>query len=87
MNRHIVWKDRALTDLGDIGRQDQRTAQRIADAVNRFAELNTGDVKKMAGGAGEYRLRVGDWRVLFKLEEGGRVLAISRVLNRRDAYR
>jgi hypothetical protein len=53
LNRTIVWRNRALTDLGDIGRQDQRTAQRIADAVSRFAELNIGDVKKMAGGSGE----------------------------------
>jgi len=41
----------------------------------------------MAGGSGVYRLRVGDWRVLFTLDAGGRIMAISRVLNRRDAYR
>lgn len=41
----------------------------------------------MAGGSGLYRLRVGDWRILFTLDDGGRTVAISRVLNRRDAYR
>jgi mRNA-degrading endonuclease RelE of RelBE toxin-antitoxin system len=34
-----------------------------------------------------YRLRVGDWRVLFTPDDDGRTVAISRVLNRRDAYR
>ena len=33
------------------------------------------------------RLRVGDWRVLFRIEDGERVMLVSRVLNRRDAYR
>jgi hypothetical protein len=29
----------------------------------------------------------GDWGVLFSLDDGGRIMAIARVLNRRDAYR
>ena len=48
---------------------------------------NLGDVRKLEGAAGEYRLRVGDWRVLFTFEDSGQTLLVSRVLNRRDAYR
>ena len=60
---------------------------RIRDAVARYADDDQGDVRKMAGSSGLYRLRVGDWRVLFTLDDGGRTVAIARVLNRRDAYR
>lgn len=87
MNRQVIWRERALDDLAGIARRDRRTVQRIVDAVNRLAEHNLGDVRKLAGTAGEYRLRVGDWRVLFTFEDNGQTLLISRVLNRRDAYR
>jgi mRNA interferase RelE/StbE len=52
-----------------------------------YAADDQGDVRKMAGRSGLYRLRVGDWRILFTFADGGRTIAISRVLNRRDAYR
>jgi mRNA interferase RelE/StbE len=60
---------------------------RIMAAIEGYAEDDLGDVRKLAGRVDEYRLRVGDWRIVFRLEDGGRVMAISRVLNRRDAYR
>jgi mRNA-degrading endonuclease RelE of RelBE toxin-antitoxin system len=41
----------------------------------------------LAGRDDLHRLRVGDWRVLFVLEDGGRTMGILRVLNRRNAYR
>ena len=87
MNRQVIWRERALDGLADIARQNRRTAQRIVDAVNRLAEHTLGDVRKLAGTAGEYRLRVGDWRVLFTFEDNGQTLLVSRVRNRRDAYR
>ncbi|MGE3911370.1 MAG: type II toxin-antitoxin system RelE/ParE family toxin [Chloroflexota bacterium] len=54
-------------------------------AVFQYAEQELGDIRKLAG-SDVYRLRVGDWRVLFSLHEGGRVMLILRILNRRDAY-
>ena len=87
MNRRVTWRERALDDVAAAARQDRRAAQRITDAVARLAEHNAGDVKKLAGGSGEYRLRVGDRRVLFTFEDDGRTLLLLRVLNRRDAYR
>ena len=87
MRRRLTWGHRALADLDRIARQDRRQAIRIRDAVARYADDDQGDVRKMAGRSDLYRLRVGDWRVLFTLDDGGRTVAISRVLNRRDAYR
>ena len=87
MNRQVIWREQALDDLADIARQARRTEQRIVEAVNRLAEENLGDVRKLAVSTGEYRLRVGDWRVLFTFEDNGQTLLVSRVLNRRDAHR
>ena len=44
-----------------------------------------GDVKKLKGSRSEYRLRIGDFRVLFELE--GRTATVYSVGNRKDIYR
>jgi mRNA-degrading endonuclease RelE of RelBE toxin-antitoxin system len=65
---------------------DKGTARRIQRAVERLAETETGNVKRLQGiDPPEYRLRIGDWRVRFVLD-GGKIV-ILRVLNRKEAYR
>ena len=44
-----------------------------------------GDVKRLTNFTPEYRLRVGNYRVLFELEEAN--VVIYRVRHRREAYR
>ena len=44
-----------------------------------------GDVKRLTNFTPEYRLRVGDYRVLFEVE--GQTVVIYRVLHRKDAYK
>ena len=44
-----------------------------------------GNVKKLKGSSNEYRLRDGDYRVLFELE--GRRVTVYAVGNRKDIYR
>jgi mRNA interferase RelE/StbE len=44
-----------------------------------------GNVKKLKGSSNEYRLQVGDYRVLFELE--GRTVTVYAVGNRKDIYR
>jgi len=87
VNRRLSWAPDARTDLAALGKGDPQTERRIRSAMRRFASDNVGDVKKLAGYADTYRLRVGDWRVLFSFRDGGLVVLALRVLNRRDAYR
>ncbi|MEM7524105.1 MAG: type II toxin-antitoxin system RelE/ParE family toxin [Pseudomonadota bacterium] len=42
-------------------------------------------VKALRGRSGEYRLRHGDWRALFTIENGALILRVVR--HRREAYR
>jgi mRNA interferase RelE/StbE len=44
-----------------------------------------GDVKRLTNHTPEYRLRVGDYRVLFEIE--GETIVVYRVRHRREAYR
>lgn len=44
-------------------------------------------VKKLVGKDNEYRLKVGNYRVLFYILEDDKEIKIARVLHRKDAYR
>jgi mRNA interferase RelE/StbE len=46
------------------------------------------NVKRLKGPlAGCYRYRLGDWRVVYRVEEDGRIVIILLIAHRRDAYR
>jgi mRNA interferase RelE/StbE len=65
---------------------DKGIASRIKQAAERFAATGAGDVKRLRGiDPPEYRLRVGDYRVRFRVDD--EILRIRRVRNRREACR
>jgi mRNA-degrading endonuclease RelE of RelBE toxin-antitoxin system len=81
--REIEWTETALEDMAAL---DKGIARRIKQAVERFADTGAGSVKKLQGiDPPEYRLRVGDYRVRFHLED--ETVRVLRVRNRREAYR
>ena len=83
MSRQVCWSNRAEKDLECL---DRKTQQRIVAAVDRFAQTGQGDVKRLQGMKEEiFRLRVGDWRVLFSQGEI-LVILVLRVHPRGGAY-
>jgi mRNA-degrading endonuclease RelE of RelBE toxin-antitoxin system len=64
-----------------IGRINNPDKQRIRNAINN---LPLGDVKKLKGYNNAYRLRVGDYRILFDMDIK---IEITNILSRGDAYK
>ena len=64
-----------------ISSMDVKTKQRMLTAIE---SLPAGDVRKLSGYTHSYRLRVGDWRILFDMQEN---ILITNVLPRGDAYK
>lgn len=60
--------------------------RRIDAAVTHLAETGEGDVRKLTGQEDTWRLRVGDYRVIFTYDTRTSMLVL-RAMNRRDAYR
>jgi mRNA interferase RelE/StbE len=61
----VVFKPRAFKDLTDLPKSETRCImQRIEGLQDNLA----GDAKKLADFTPEYRLRVGNYRVLFEIE-------------------
>lgn len=70
----------------DLRRLDPPVRTRILDALDRLvASPPAGDVIKLQG-RDEHRLRVGDWRVIVRLDREQRTIHVLRVLPRGRAY-
>ena len=79
----IEWLDEARADVRAL---DRPTAMRLFEGVLRFARTSSGDVTALQGDmAGAFRPRLGDYRVLFTLEDDA--MRIFGVRHRSEAYR
>lgn len=83
MTRRVFLTRRAERDLDNL---DPPVRERVVATLRRFAGTGHGDVKKLKGEGDRWRLRVGDWRVLFTFTEDGDTLLVMRVLPRGKAY-
>ena len=80
----IEWLDEAKAD---VRRLDRAVARHIIfEGVLRYALTGSGDVRPLHGGlTGSFRLRLGDYRVMFKLHDD--TMRIFGVRHRSEAYR
>ena len=81
----IEWKTSAGRELKKL---DRSVVPRIVEAVGRLAKnpFPQGCRKLKASGQ-SYRIRVGDYRVVYDVAEERRAIQIIRVRHRKDAYR
>lgn len=82
MRYEIEIRKRAEKDLASIPKSD---AQHITDAIFAMEDGLVGDIKKLANFSPEYRLRIGNWRILFEVSINR--IIIYRILHRKEAYR
>ena len=71
----------AIDQLRSLPKELRRN---IGFRIEGLCEDLQGDVKKLKGDSNRYRLRVGGYRVLFILADGG--IEVYAVKNRKDAY-
>jgi len=70
--------------LRDLRRLDKLLRKRIIDRIEIMTGDLKGDVKKLTDHSPQYRLRIGDFRVLFDIEN--ETIVIQRIRNRREVY-
>lgn len=66
-------------------KQQLSQRERILRAINRLPQ--EGDIKPMAGYQNLYRLRVGDYRVLYSIENDVLIVRVLQIGNRGDVYK
>jgi len=71
----------------DLERLSPRLFERIADRLTRLAaDPRPANAEKLVG-LEAYRLRVGDHRVVYEVDDRARLIVVTRVRHRRDVYR
>ena len=82
----ILIKRSAAKELEEIaGRKDR---ERITRRILALADdPRPAGVEKLSGTSEKYRLRQGDFRILYEIQDDALVVFIVRVGNRKDVYR
>ncbi len=72
----------------DLKRLPTSTLDRIVHQIKTLARNpRPSGCRKITGSKNDWRIRIGDYRVLYEIDEKARVLRIMRVRHRREAYR
>jgi mRNA-degrading endonuclease RelE of RelBE toxin-antitoxin system len=79
----VIWSPEARAELRAI---DRETAIQILQCVGRYLTICDGDVKKLKPPHTGFRLRCGDYRILFDQKDQN-TIEITGVRHRREAYR
>lgn len=81
MKYDIQFKPKSVKDIESL---PSRIQARVLVRIEEMSNDLKGDVRRLTNFTPEYRLRVGDYRVLFEIE--GKTIIIYRIRHRREAY-
>jgi len=81
----ILWKRSAERELRNI---DPKQLSRIINAVESLVDNPfPPQYHKLGGSERGYRIRVGDYRVIYQADTKAKIVTIYHVRHRREAYR
>lgn len=85
MSYSIQFTPRATRDLEGLPRPDQL---RIAARIDSLAtKPRPAGCQKLKGPQPFYRIRIGDFRVIYSIQDRKLVVLVVRIGNRKDIYR
>ena len=87
MKYTIRWRERAVRQLRAIPQPTALTILKALIPLGDDPRRPDSNVKKLAGYDDRYRLRVGDYRVIYDVMDGQLVILVVGVGHRRDIYR
>ena len=72
----------------DLSRLPAETFQRIVPRIRALAENpRPPGCRKLTGSESDRRIRIGDYRVVYVIDEGEKAVRVFRIRHRREAYR
>ena len=82
----LLIKPSARKELAGIASRKDR--ERVSGAISLLAdEPRPAGSQKLAGTHGLYRVRAGEFRIVYEVDDGRVVVVVIRVAHRRDVYR
>lgn len=72
----------------DLKRLEAKEFRRIISEIKALAENpRPAGCRKIAGSESDWRIRVGDYRVIYEVDEHAEAVRVMRVRHRREVYR
>ena len=72
----------------DLSRLSSEIHDRIIAAIQALAtNPRPAGCRKLSGTKNDWRIRVGDYRVVYEIAEAIRIVRVNRVRHRREVYR
>ncbi|MEO8561570.1 MAG: type II toxin-antitoxin system RelE/ParE family toxin [bacterium] len=72
----------------ELKKLDPKIRQTVASAINALANDPRPDgVRKLSGSKDSYRIRAGDYRILYRIADHELLVLVVKVGHRRDVYR
>jgi mRNA interferase RelE/StbE len=72
----------------DLKRLSAEIHDRVITAIRGLAQNpRPPGCRKLAGSENDWRIRVGDYRIVYEITDEIRVVRVNRVRHRRDVYR
>ncbi|MEO7714333.1 MAG: type II toxin-antitoxin system RelE/ParE family toxin [Gemmatimonadaceae bacterium] len=85
MTYHISIDPAAVRELKKL---PAKVRQALASAIDALADDPRPDgARKLSGSRSSYRIRVGDYRVLYRITDKELLILVVKVAHRRDVYR
>jgi mRNA interferase RelE/StbE len=81
------WRELAVKQLKALPQPAALTILRALTPLGDDPRRPDADVKRLSGYDDRYRLRVGDYRVLYEVMDGQLVILVVAVGHRREIYR
>jgi mRNA interferase RelE/StbE len=78
----VLIDDKAIKDLSKIHKQDVKKILSKIEALEEYPEV--ANIKKLTNFEPPYRLRVGNYRVLFDIEDD--VITVYKIKHRSKSY-
>ena len=81
----IIIERNALKSLATILDKD---AKKITNAINELAEnIRTNGIKKLKRYENLYRIKIGNYRVIYEINDGELVIIVVEIGHRKEVYK
>lgn len=81
----VLYDPKALKELSNL---DKVAVRRVVNAIDRLvSEPRPAGVRALVGFPGLFRIRVGDYRIVYTIKDAELIVLVLRVAHRSVAYR
>lgn len=83
----VILTNRASKSYGKLPQETKHRVSEVLDALSQTPVPFKGfDVSKLKGLRATYRIRIGDWRIIYEYYSNAKMVIVHDILRREKAY-